>query len=206
MRTPPQQKRSLHTQERLLDAMKALLEEREADDISVEDIVERAGLSVGAFYKRFFSKADLLPLLYTRLQITGRQALQAELADSKWNGRGLVERIDALLDLVAEAHRQNYRVIRACISAHYNASLDLNPAELEAAREHMMGMMGNWLLACRDEIRHENPALAVRCGLYMCLQTLQTTLLFKPLTLSADRNEIVTEAKRMLVRYLTARS
>jgi AcrR family transcriptional regulator len=203
MRITPHQKRSLHTQERLLDAMKALLEERDADDINVEDIVERAGLSVGAFYKRFSSKADLLPLLYSRLQTMGRQALQAQLADSKWNGRGLAERVDALVDIVAEAHRYHFRVIRACVSAHHNASLVLNPAELAAAREHMMRIMGDWLLACRDEIRHENPALAVRCGLYMCLQTLQSSLLFEPLTLSADREALVNEAKRMLVRYLT---
>jgi AcrR family transcriptional regulator len=203
MRITPHQKRSLHTQERLLDAMKALLEERDADDINVEDIVERAGLSVGAFYKRFSSKSDLLPLLYTRLQTTGRQALQAQLADSQWNGRGLAERVHALVDIVAAAHRYHFRVIRACVSAHHNSSLVLNPAELAAAREHMMKIMGDWLLACRDEIRHENPALAVRCGLYMCLQTLQSSLLFEPLTLSADREALANEAKRMLVCYLT---
>src|SRR5262245_57774366 len=177
MRTTPQQRRSLQTQERLLKSMESLLHEREADQISVEDIVERADVSVGAFYKRFSSKSDLLPLLYDRLHQTGRQVLRNELADARWQGRGLAERISALVDMVAAAHRYHFRVIRACVAAHFNASLDLNPADQNVVREEMMQLLGDWLLECRDEIRHENPELAVRCGLYMCLQSLQTALL-----------------------------
>jgi AcrR family transcriptional regulator len=53
----------VRTQERLLEAMEFLLERREPAEITVDEIVERAHVSVGAFYKRFASKQDLLPLL-----------------------------------------------------------------------------------------------------------------------------------------------
>ena len=46
----PQQGRSRLTRERLLDAAAALLAEREYGAVSVDDIVDRAHSSIGAFY------------------------------------------------------------------------------------------------------------------------------------------------------------
>jgi hypothetical protein len=63
--------------------------------------------------------------------------------------------------------------------------------------------MQRWLLVCRDEIRHEDPETAVRIGLYLCLQSLQTALLFESLPADISAKRMTTEAKRMLGRYLT---
>jgi AcrR family transcriptional regulator len=199
----PRQARSQRTLERLLDAMESLLERHEPADITVEAIVARAHVSVGAFYKRFASKQDLLPLLLTRLQSQSRVRLQAALDEARWQDARFLERIDALIDMVAEAHVQRQRIIRACVTGRFTATLQMSPQDIADARAHME-MMRAWLLARRDEIRHTEPELAVRIGLYMCLQSLQTALLFENLPPEVTRESIVREAKRMLGAYLLA--
>ena len=198
----PRQARSLRTQERLLDAMESLLQQREPADITVEDIVERAHASVGAFYKRFASKQDLLPLLLTRLQTNARRQLEEELEKPRWNGRGLTERVNALIDMFAGVQTQRQRIIRACVAGRFTASMQMSDQDLADARATLEAMR-RWLLVCRDEIRHEHPETAVRLGLYMCLQSLQTALLFETLPPDISPQMITAEAKRMLGRYLS---
>jgi AcrR family transcriptional regulator len=206
-RTPakrvPRQARSQRTQERLLDAMEFLLERHEPAEITVDAIVARAHVSVGAFYKRFSSKQDLLPLLLTRLQQQSRTQLQEALEESRWLDAGLQERIDALIDMVADAHIQRQRIIRACVTGRFTATLQMSEQDIADARAHM-DMMRTWLLARRHEICHDAPELAVRIGLYMCLQSLQTALLFENLPPEVTRETIVRETKRMLGAYLRA--
>ena len=199
----PRQARSQRTQERLLDAMEFLLERQEPADITVEAIVARAHVSVGAFYKRFTSKQDLLPLLLARLQSSSRGQLAVALDETHWRGQGLRMRIDALIDMIAASHLKRQRLIRACVTGRFSATLQMSAQDVDDARAHMT-MMREWLLACSDEVRHESPDLAVRIGLYMCLQSLQTALLFENLPPEVSRDMIVQEAKRMLARYLTA--
>jgi AcrR family transcriptional regulator len=201
----PRQARSLRTQERLLDAMELLLQKREPADITVEDIVERAHASVGAFYKRFSSKQDLLPLLLTRLQTNARRELEEQLQGPQWNGRSLVERVNALIDMFAGVQIQRQRIIRACVAGRLTASLQMSEQDVADARASLEAMR-RWLLVCRDEIRHEEPETAVRIGLYLCLQSLQTALLFESLPADISAQRITAEAKRMLGRYLLGAS
>ena len=199
---PPLQDRSRRTVDRLLEALEALLQEREAVDITVDDITERAHVSVGAFYKRFSSKQDLLPLLLSRLQESSRVYLQETLQAEQWKGRGLADRIDALIELIANAQIRERRILAAFIAGRFSSTLQMTGEDVAAARDNMR-LMGDWLLACRDEIRHDSPEMAVRIGLYLCLQSLQTALLFESLPPPITPEQIVSEAKRMLRRYLT---
>ena len=182
--------------------MESLLHEREPADITVEDIVERAQVSVGAFYKRFGSKQDLLPLLLTRLQTDSRRQLDETLQESQWRGRGLIERIDALIGLFADAQIRRQRVIRACVAGRLAASMQMSEQDVADARAHMEAMR-KWLLTCGSEIRHDDPSTAVRIGLYLCLQSLQTALLFEALPPDVSRDVVTREAGRMLGRYLS---
>src|SRR6185295_20416466 len=53
------QKRSQKTYEALIATAFKLLERREFDDISIAELTQKAGYSVGAFYARFKSKDEL---------------------------------------------------------------------------------------------------------------------------------------------------
>ena len=63
----PRQERSQQTQEKLLDALERLLQQRYFEHITIQDIAEEAGVAVGTIYRRFRSKEALLPVLYGRL-------------------------------------------------------------------------------------------------------------------------------------------
>jgi AcrR family transcriptional regulator len=53
------QKRSQKTYDALISTAFKLLEQREFDEISIADLAQKAGYSVGAFYARFKSKDEL---------------------------------------------------------------------------------------------------------------------------------------------------
>src|SRR5689334_623757 len=56
----PRQQRSHDLLARLIDASRALLDERDFESISIADIAKRAGVSVGVLYTRFPTKDHLL--------------------------------------------------------------------------------------------------------------------------------------------------
>tara|TARA_R110002096_G_scaffold52556_16_gene137343 strand:- start:7958 stop:8299 length:342 start_codon:yes stop_codon:yes gene_type:complete len=64
----PQQDRSQATLDRILAGTIKLLDQKPFDQISITEIVQAAPCSVGAFYKRFASKDDVLPYLLANLQ------------------------------------------------------------------------------------------------------------------------------------------
>ncbi len=63
----PQQTRSRRTRKAILKAALELLATKPFHDVSVTEIVTRAGVSVGAFYSRFASKESLLDALDAQL-------------------------------------------------------------------------------------------------------------------------------------------
>ncbi len=80
----PLQSRSQKTLVRILDATAALLEDQNFAQISVNDIVVRAGTSVGSFYARFRSKDDVLRLLRERDMEEMMATIQDVLAEKRW--------------------------------------------------------------------------------------------------------------------------
>lgn len=104
---PPRPRRKLQTpnpevRARLMSAAVELIREYGFPDLRIEEIVERAGLSVGTFYLYFESKADLFVALVTeyteRLRARLEQAYAAEGPVTERLARGL----DVYLDFVEE--------------------------------------------------------------------------------------------------------
>jgi len=197
----PRQSRSLRTHERLLDAAEALLAERDWGEVSVADIVDRAHSSIGAFYKHFPGKTQLLPLLLQRLDAGAAEALAALFKDPRWTDSTLDERVGVLVDAMAGAYLRRRRLMRAFVAARFTAQLQLGPAEVAAARARMQSLR-TWLLLSRAEIRHPEPEVAVRAGLYLVLQSLQTALLFEDFPAELPPERLVLEARRLLLAYL----
>lgn len=69
------QKRGQITYDALLDTAFALLEDKEFDAISVAELAQRAGYSVGAFYARFRSKDELFDAMVLR-HVENRRAVR----------------------------------------------------------------------------------------------------------------------------------
>jgi AcrR family transcriptional regulator len=60
----PVQERSQRTRERLIAALESLLREGSFEQATVADIADRAGVSVGAVYRRFRNKEAFIPVLF----------------------------------------------------------------------------------------------------------------------------------------------
>jgi AcrR family transcriptional regulator len=60
------QKRSQKTYDALIETTFKLLQQREFDEISIAELAQKAGYSVGAFYARFRSKDELFDALLAR--------------------------------------------------------------------------------------------------------------------------------------------
>lgn len=91
------QKRGQVTYDALIDTAFALLEHKEFDEISIAELAQRAGYSVGAFYARFRSKDELFEAMVTR-HLDGRRKIR---------GRQFAASADATLihDLLEETVR-----------------------------------------------------------------------------------------------------
>lgn len=63
----PKQKRSEITQAKILSSLNNCLQNKYFEHISINELAEGAGVSVGTFYRRFKDKNALIPLLYDQL-------------------------------------------------------------------------------------------------------------------------------------------
>ena len=72
--------RSLERGQRLVDAAREIVAESARLDFTVNDVVQRAGLSLRAFYQHFAGKEDLLLALYEEIvaEAAARARLRAE--------------------------------------------------------------------------------------------------------------------------------
>lgn len=110
---PSRQPRSARTQQRILAAAEALLLEQGLEHTTLEQIAERAHVSIGAFYKRFRGKSSLLPALIERVQAQQLQRVRQFIARPDRADSGLGQRIDTLASMFVEAQLEHQRLFRA---------------------------------------------------------------------------------------------
>jgi AcrR family transcriptional regulator len=71
------QKRGQITYDALIETCFDMLQEKDFDEISIAELSQKAGYSVGAFYARFHSKDELFDAMVMR-HLEGRRAIRAE--------------------------------------------------------------------------------------------------------------------------------
>ena len=109
---PPRQARSRRTYHRLLEAAAELLGERPFDDITIDEIAERAGYTKGAFYARFDSKAALLRHLVARLTDGALEAWAGFLAPDRWEDATVREIAEAFVHRMVAIYTRSGHVMR----------------------------------------------------------------------------------------------
>jgi len=197
----PQQARAQATLERFFEATVELLQTRPFEALSVADIVSRANASVGAFYKRFSSKQALLPVLLDWIHRQQFEAIESFVEDPQWDGVGLAGRIDAFAESLVDSYRTNHHLMKALVARQYSAD-NTQSAELVESSERTLAYYTEWLLVCRDEIRHPEPKIAVSIGLTGLVTQIQTRLLFDARAIELSDEVFVHELKRALLAYL----
>lgn len=113
----PRQKRSQAATRRMLEATRALLNERDIDQISVRDIVTAAETSVGSFYHNFGTKDALFQTLVHEMAINREAIAMANF------GNTTIERLPAVLVRGAiDNHRRYQGLLRAAIRQHLSGA------------------------------------------------------------------------------------
>jgi len=196
---PSHQPRSARTQERILAAVEALLAEGDLEQLTLEQIAERAHVSIGAFYKRFRGKTSLLPLVMDRVLLQQQQRIDAFLARGDWAGVGLCGRIDALLTEFADSQQRRHRLIRALVVGHWQSE---QRSDAEARSGELLAAAHRWLSECSEEIRHPDPRLALSLGLFTSLHSLQTAILFERIPPQLGLDRFTAEIARVFKRYV----
>jgi AcrR family transcriptional regulator len=79
-RREPTQQRSRERVERMLQAARALIEEKGSDAMRMGEVAEKAGVSIGSLYQFFPDKAAIVRTLAERYNAAGRDCIEAELA------------------------------------------------------------------------------------------------------------------------------
>jgi len=201
----PQQTRSRKTMNRILDVSQSLLEEKGFDELTIAEIVQRAGCSVGAFYGRFRDKDALLHALDERFFQEFIAESEAILDVRRWEGKPIAEIIEAAIAFLMDVYGKQRGVLRA-LSLRARLNHDVRFGEREQTAWELFPRLQELLLARADEIAHPNPELAVRLGFLQVFYALREVLLWGHLKsgFSISNDQLVSELARSYLAYLGA--
>lgn len=114
---PPLQARSRRTLGLIIETSRALIAERGREGLTVQEVVARSRVSVGAFYARFSGRDELLRYLDDDLAARERDRWAGELSRRAGADAGLEARIRAVVGLLlgssADLPGQSHEHLRA---------------------------------------------------------------------------------------------
>jgi AcrR family transcriptional regulator len=200
---PPKQQRSQETLERLLDAGQALIEEKGLADVSVPDIVQRAGSSVGGFYARFRDKAELLRALEERF-FAELGARVDEISRAEHWGQAPIPAIVRLcMGELVETFREREALIRAFMARAAQDAVFME--EAHRFRCKVSDGIVRLLLTRRRAIGHADPGLAIDFGVQLAFGMMHHWVIFGGVQAGGRRlsdRDLVDELSRSFLGYL----
>ena len=173
--------------ERFVQAARELLEERSFDEITVADIVQRAGRTVGSFYARFEDKDAGLELLLEQLDDRIRDLVRAFCDPVRWEGAPVAEFVAESVKLNVHASRRATTLYRAALAAA--ARDDRFRQRRRATMQVGAEAQKRFLLARRDELRCADPARASDTVFEMIVATLDHELLYGRFTATSPATD-----------------
>ena len=147
MATPPQQARSIATEQKMLDAAEELLKSGDSRQVTLENVVKLSGASVGSFYARFGSVEGLFEALKNRYRdVTYQTAIiqGLEKALEQPDLRGAVHQ--AFRTVIELAHREKKAI------SYFLTHPDLDRVEQLEQRKFIVDSMYKILQQHRGEI------------------------------------------------------
>jgi AcrR family transcriptional regulator len=199
----PKQERSRQSFDRAVEAAIALMAERRSGAITVAEVAERSGVSIGSIYARVASKDDLLRVahgrLMERLAVESHLALSLDLEPGA-DLRALVERAVWALAGLLQSHARELGPFMQL--AQYDP---LMAKAGKAAHEDMVHSFARLLLSGGAAITRPDPQAAVvlACTVVYSVIARQLGLGSDP-EAAADQpwDELVTALVDMVTAYL----
>jgi AcrR family transcriptional regulator len=186
---PPQQTRSQETLDRILDAAEKVLEEKSFTEATLAEIMERAGVTVGAFYRRFPDKDALLHLLDERFFHEMYERADELLDPDNWRGASVKEIITEFARTAVQIYGARRGLAR---SIFLRARVDpVIQASGRLVNAHYIERLRRLLVdpSRRAEVTHPDPERAIALGFMMFFGALRETTVFGEVW--PDHHEIV---------------
>lgn len=200
----PRQARSRETMSHILDAAAQILETKTFEELTVAQVVQRAGTSVGAFYGRFKDKDGLLHALDERFFDEFERGVQDLLSQPSWRDAPLTQIIRDLTRFIANIYNRQKGLLRSLnLRARLYGDSRFKKRERHAWNT-LFPQLQALLLQRQSEIHHPNPTLAMRLGFQQLFFTLREILLWEPLRGGAkyDLDVLIDELSRAYLAYL----
>lgn len=199
---PPKQERSRASLERVIEAATRLLEESGFDGFTIQEVSQRAGVSVGAIYARFGSKKNLLRAVHGHaMDAIGAQ--HESVGSSDGPSASAAEAITSAVRQLAAVFQRNEGLLRAFM--HIGATDDMISRRGSQASIDLAHRFAASVLAHRDEIAHQDPEKAVDVAYRMAYCTFARQVMYGP-TFESDRpvswEELVSEVAHASRAYL----
>lgn len=160
----PLQERSQKTRDRLIEALESLLREGTFEQATVADIAERAGVSVGAVYRRFRNKDAFIPVLFDlyfqRLAEAGEERPELDSAPDLREALRIQVR-------TAWAFIQDEGHILRAVQLYSRRHPELAGDEWDALRASARDGTRRLLEAYRDEVVHDDLDYAAQMVAYL---------------------------------------
>ncbi|HKO16708.1 MAG TPA: TetR/AcrR family transcriptional regulator [Gemmatimonadaceae bacterium] len=202
---PPQQPRSQETLDKILDAAEHVLDEKSFTEATLAEIMERAGVTVGAFYRRFPDKDALLHLLDERFFQEMHEHAETILNPARWDNTPIWPILNELGRTAADVYRARRGLLRSLfLRARVDPVIQRTARQVnEVFHERLRAV----LLAPgrREQITHPNPERAIALGFIMFVGALREATIFGeiwPEYEQLTRDDLGDEMARLYGAYL----
>jgi AcrR family transcriptional regulator len=201
------QRRSERTLQRILDAFERELEDKTFEEITVVEICSGADCSIGSFYGRVGTKDGLLEHLRVRVYGEAERALALVFDPARFGGTPLGPMLAVHVRTLVQMHARRRGVIRALmVQARRRAEFARHTI---AFNDAIADRIRRAWLARADEVRHEDPELAVEHAVMLAAGYLRESIVFGsfwPGRRGTDVESHTRELTRTLVAYLTGKA
>jgi AcrR family transcriptional regulator len=186
---PTQQRRSQETTVALLEAAAVMLRERSLDELSIEDLCKRVGVTIGAFYGRFESRDAFFSALMSLAARRALAAVGAAVADEDNLGAGLQQACRKVVEVAVDVVRRNVGVVRA--ASHYESIYPEQWGTIRVTGSAMVDLARPLLLVRMGRGRTAAKQRSIGFAFQMMFGTLINAVLHKPKLVSLDEPEMV---------------
>src|ERR1700704_2936777 len=186
---PTQQRRSQETTVALREAAAVMLRERSLDELSMEDLCKRVGVTIGAFYGRFEGKDAFFSALMSLAASKALAAVRAAVADEDNLGTGLEQACRRVVEVAVDVVRRNVGVVRA--ASQYESIYPERWGTIRTTGGAMVDLATPLLLARMGRGRTAVKMRSIGFAFQMMFGTLFNAVLHKPKLVSLDEPEMV---------------
>jgi AcrR family transcriptional regulator len=200
---PPRQRRSHESLERILDAAESLIRERGFDAMTIAEVVQLSGSSVGSIYARFNNKIGLLQAVQVRYHARVQNDIFAALSGNHPDNEPLDEAVGRIVTVLCRHVLNEPELFRAFVlQAVFDSVVRTQGERTNSQRRDKIVDV---LIAHRDEIRHADPDRAARWFYTACMAMLRERVTFgegAELSGGFSDEALVAELTRMVTGYL----